>query len=50
MGAENIPSPGGEGQGEGLKMPAKLKKIEQYNSDGAGIRIIGESEFLGMIR
>jgi hypothetical protein len=28
----------------------KLKKIEQYNSDGAGIRIIGESEFLGMIK
>jgi len=30
--------------------PSKLKKIDQYNADGAGIRIIGESEFLGMIR
>lgn len=30
--------------------PAKLKKIEQYNNQGAGIRIIGEEEFLGMIR
>ncbi|HPM91393.1 MAG TPA: exonuclease domain-containing protein [Bacteroidales bacterium] len=29
--------------------PAKLKKIEQFNNQGAGIRIIGESEFLGMI-
>jgi DNA polymerase-3 subunit epsilon len=30
--------------------PAKLKKIEQYNACGAGIRIIGEREFLGMIK
>jgi DNA polymerase-3 subunit epsilon len=29
--------------------PAKLMKIEQYNAQGAGIRIIGEREFLGMI-
>ena len=30
--------------------PAKLMKIEQYNAQGAGIRIIGEREFLGMIK
>lgn len=30
--------------------PAKLKKIEQFNAQGAGIRIIREEEFLGIIR
>lgn len=30
--------------------PAKLKKIEQFNNQGAGIRIIGEKEFLVMIK
>ena len=29
--------------------PAKLKKIEQFNAEGAGIRIINEDEFLEMI-
>jgi DNA polymerase III subunit epsilon len=30
--------------------PMKLKKIEQYNAEGAGIMIIGQKEFLEMIK
>ncbi|MCK9401700.1 MAG: hypothetical protein M0Q51_17165 [Bacteroidales bacterium] len=50
----DFPSPGwGKGEGEGLNGsgagPTKLKKIEEYNAQGAGIRIIGEEEFLEMI-
>jgi DNA polymerase-3 subunit epsilon len=30
--------------------PLKLKKIEQFNAEGAGIRIIEENEFLDMIK